>query len=97
MTDGSEVSEEVEEPGYGEALAELEAILARLEGDDLDVDVLAVQVRRAAELIAVCRARIDIARFEVTRVVAGLEDDSTGDDDESQPELGDDGDRSGDG
>ena len=37
--------------GYGEAVAELEQILKQLERPDVDVDVLARQVQRAAELI----------------------------------------------
>lgn len=62
--------------GYGEALTELEAILAELEGEDVDVDVLADRVARAAELVERCRARIDRARLEVDRVVAALTDDT---------------------
>lgn len=61
--------------GYAEAVEELDAILARLEDDDIDVDHLADQVRRAAELIATCRERIADARVEVTQIVADLEDD----------------------
>jgi exodeoxyribonuclease VII small subunit len=60
------------EIGYGEAVSELEAILSRLEHDDVDVDVLAAEVRRAAELIALCRDRIQRARTEVERVVTQL-------------------------
>ena len=37
--------------GYAEALAELEEILAALERSDVDVDVLAEKVQRAAALI----------------------------------------------
>ena len=62
-----------DDPGYAEAAAELEAILAQLEGDDIDVDVLADRVRRASELIGICRRRITHARTEVERVVAELE------------------------
>ncbi|MCB9373430.1 MAG: exodeoxyribonuclease VII small subunit [Microthrixaceae bacterium] len=62
--------------GYAEALAELEAILDELEDDSLDVDVLSTRVARAAELIAHCRDRIDGARFEVERIVAGFDDDT---------------------
>ena len=51
--------------GYAEAMRELEQILDELEGDDLDVDVLAVRVRRASELIEVCRARITRAEDDV--------------------------------
>lgn len=59
--------------GYAEALDELEEILGELEGDDLDVDVLAERVRRAGELIAVCRARILRAEDDVAAIVAELE------------------------
>ncbi len=66
---------DVTELGYGEALSELEAILAELEDDTLDVDLLAEQVARAAALIAHCRDRIDGARMEVERIVAGFDGD----------------------
>jgi exodeoxyribonuclease VII small subunit len=61
--------------GYAEALAELEGILAGLERSDVDVDVLAAQVRRAAELIGFCRDRIGNARLQIEQVVADLGND----------------------
>jgi exodeoxyribonuclease VII small subunit len=61
------------EIGYGDALAELERILDEIEDDAVDVDVLATKVRRAAELLRVCRDRIASARIEVTQIVADLE------------------------
>lgn len=61
------------EIGYGDALAELEQILEEIEDDAVDVDVLATRVRRAAELLRVCRDRIAAARIEVTQIVADLE------------------------
>jgi exodeoxyribonuclease VII small subunit len=60
--------------GYSAALAELEEILGELEGDTVDIDRLADQVRRAAELIRICRGRIDVARFEIEQVVAELDE-----------------------
>ena len=69
-------------PSYTEALDELEAILAELERGEVDIDRLAGQVRRAAELLAVCRGRLDEARTEVERVVLELEPDGAGQDDE---------------
>ena len=60
--------------GYSEAVAELEQILEQLERPDVDVDVLARQVQRAAELIRMCRARIASARIEVETVVTQLDD-----------------------
>jgi len=62
------------ELGYADAMVELEEILEELEGDDLDVDVLADRVRRASELIKTCRARIARAQGDVDRIVTDLEE-----------------------
>ena len=59
--------------GYADAMAELEQILRDLEGDDLDVDMLASRVERASLLIGLCRTRIGAARVQVERVVATLD------------------------
>ena len=75
--------------GYADALAELEGILDELDGDEVDVDVLGARVRRASELLRLCRERIAGARFEVEQVVGELEAEveaaaaaaDTGDDD----------------
>ena len=66
--------------GYADALAELEAILDEIEDDAVDVDVLAARVKRAAELLRVCRQRITAARDEVGRIVAELAPASDPDD-----------------
>jgi exodeoxyribonuclease VII small subunit len=68
--------------GYGQALAELERILDEIEDDAIDVDVLAARVKRAAELLRICRDRIASARVEVTQIVADLEPVTTDDSDE---------------
>jgi exodeoxyribonuclease VII small subunit len=62
--------------GYAAALAELETILGQLERADVDVDVLAEQVKRAAELIGFCRDRIGNAKIHIEQVVADLADDT---------------------
>jgi exodeoxyribonuclease VII small subunit len=59
--------------GYADAVDELERILAVLERDDLDIDVLGPQVERAAALIRVCRDRIAGARLDIERIVADLD------------------------
>ena len=64
--------------GYADAIAELNEILADLEDDELDIDILGDRVARAATLIALCRDRIDVARLRVTEIVATLEGDSDG-------------------
>jgi exodeoxyribonuclease VII small subunit len=70
MTDATPPPTEI---GYADALAELEGILDQLDGDEVDVDVLGERVRRAAELLRLCRERIAGARFEVEQVVGELE------------------------
>ena len=60
--------------GYGQAVAELEAILAELESESVDVDRLADRVKRASALIRFCRARVGAARVEIERIVADLDE-----------------------
>ena len=60
-------------PAFRDALEELEAILARIE-EDLDVDRLAEELRRAAYLLEVCRGKIRKAEVEVTQIVQSLEE-----------------------
>ena len=62
------------EPGYAGAMTELEDILEELEGDQLDVDVLAERVRRASELVKICRERITRAQADVDAIVADLDE-----------------------
>ena len=59
--------------GYADAMSELDDILRELEGDQLDVDVLAERVRRASELIKLCRTRIARAQTDVDKIVTDLE------------------------
>lgn len=47
-----------EQQTYREALDELRAINERLSRDDVDVDTLLDDVKRASELISFCRERL---------------------------------------
>ncbi len=60
--------------GYAAAMHELDALLADLEDDALDIDLLGAKVARASELIRFCRERITAARLQVDRIVAELDD-----------------------
>ena len=62
-----------DEPGYAQALDELDAILRELEGSDVDVDRLAERVARATALLAICRERIGAARLRIDEVIADLD------------------------
>jgi len=57
-----------EDFGYEAAITELEEILHELSDDDIDVDHLADRVKRATELVKVCRDRIAAARMEVKEI-----------------------------
>lgn len=76
--------EAADQLGYAEAMEELKAILDELEGEDLDVDVLADRVRRASELIKACRTRIARAQADVDQIVTDLEEFEDLDDDEEE-------------
>lgn len=63
----------VSELTYNEAVAELEAIVAKLRGDNCDVDALTAMTRRAAELLASCRSRLTATDAELRAILDSLE------------------------
>lgn len=62
------MTEKNKEISYQEALKELEAILEDLQEETVDVDHLSEKLKRAYELIAVCRAKIKSAETEVKKI-----------------------------
>ena len=58
---------------FGEAMEELESILERIDTDEVDIDQLAAELKRAAELLEICRQRIRAADVEVSAIVQQLE------------------------
>lgn len=65
-------------PSFREAMDELEGILERIEGEDVDIDRLAEELRRAAFLLELCRGKIRKAEVEVTQIVQSLEEPDRG-------------------
>jgi exodeoxyribonuclease VII small subunit len=61
------------EPSFRDAMDELEGILERIEGEEIDIDRLAEELRRAAQLLDLCRGKIRKAEVEVTQIVQSLE------------------------
>ena len=45
-------------PSFRDAMDELEGILERIEGEEIDIDRLAEELRRAAQLLDLCRGKI---------------------------------------
>jgi exodeoxyribonuclease VII small subunit len=58
---------------FGDAVTEVEEILAGLEDDNIDIDKLGEEVRRAVELIQVCRGKLEKTDAEVRQLVEGLQ------------------------
>lgn len=63
---------------FREAMDELEGILERIEGEEIDIDRLAEELRRAAQLLDLCRGKIRKAEVEVTQIVQSLEGEEGG-------------------
>ncbi|MCK9996865.1 MAG: exodeoxyribonuclease VII small subunit [Candidatus Krumholzibacteria bacterium] len=71
---------------FGEAVSEVEQILAGLEQDEIDIDRLSEEVKRAVELIQVCREKLEKTDTEVRDLVAELQ--QSGSEDETSDGSG---------
>lgn len=54
---------------YGDAVAEIEAILKQFENEQFDVDMLADRVKRATELIRICKGKLKKAESDVAKAL----------------------------
>ena len=61
---------------YSEAASELSEILRDLESESIDVDDVSEKVKRAIELIKLCRDKISKTELEVRKIVKEFEKDS---------------------
>jgi exodeoxyribonuclease VII small subunit len=58
---------------YGQALAELEDIIGRIESEEVDVDALAEKVKRAAVLIRFCKEKLKSTGEDVKKVLSEMD------------------------
>ena len=58
---------------YERAYSELQEISEAIENETVSVDVLAEKVKRAAELIAFCQAKLKSTETEVNKIIAQIE------------------------
>ena len=58
---------------YESAYNELQEISEAIENETVSVDVLAGKVKRAAELIAFCQAKLKSTETEVNKIIAQME------------------------
>lgn len=78
-----------EEVGFSEAVQELEKILRRIESEEIDLDRLAAELKRATALLEVCRGKVRRAEIEVRQIVDAIAD--VGGDGDADPEAGETG------
>lgn len=57
---------------YIDAFNELQQIVANIETGEVNVDELASKIKRASELIAVCKAKLVASEEEVDRLLSQL-------------------------
>jgi exodeoxyribonuclease VII small subunit len=58
---------------YDSAYRELAQIAKDIENETVTVDVLAEKVKRAAELITFCQAKLKSTEIEVNKIIAQME------------------------
>ncbi len=55
---------------YEAAYAELQAIVRKMENDELDIDQMSEQLKRAQELIRLCKDKLTKTDEEIKKILA---------------------------
>ena len=55
---------------YEAAYAELQAIVRKMENDELDIDQMSEQLKRAKELIKLCKDKLTKTDEEIKKILA---------------------------
>lgn len=55
---------------YEEAFAELRALVHKMENDELDIDQMSEQLKRAQELIRLCKDKLTKTDEEIKKILA---------------------------
>jgi exodeoxyribonuclease VII small subunit len=54
---------------YEAAIAELQTIVRKMENDELDIDQMADQLKRAQELIKLCKDKLTKTDIEIKKIL----------------------------
>jgi len=57
------------ESGYRQSIEEIEAILAKIESGETDIDDLAAEIKRAAKLLQDCKEKLFQTEQEVEKIM----------------------------
>ena len=55
---------------YEAAIAELQSIVSKMENDELDIDQMSEQLKRAQELIKLCKDKLTKTDEEIKKILA---------------------------
>ncbi len=55
---------------YEAAMAELQSIVRKMENDELDIDQMSDQLKRAQELIKLCKDKLTTTDEEIKKILA---------------------------
>lgn len=61
------------EQTYGEAMQQLQEIMLRIENEELDVDILLGEVKKAAGLIKFCKDKLQKSNTEIQKILDNIE------------------------
>jgi exodeoxyribonuclease VII small subunit len=59
---------------YSEAILEIEAILEKIENEELDVDELAEKVKRVSTLLKTCKSKLTKTNEQVEQILKEMEE-----------------------
>jgi exodeoxyribonuclease VII small subunit len=62
------------ELNYARAFEELQSIVTEIELGQITVDILSEKVKRAAELIAICKTKLSSTEEDVNKILKELEE-----------------------
>ena len=62
------------QPTYEEAVRRVETLVAQLENNELDIDMLGAELKRAQTLIKICKDKLTKADNEVKNVLKNCEE-----------------------
>ena len=59
---------------YAQSFEELQRIVSEMETGNIGIDELALKVKRAAELISICKAKLKSTELDVQKILSELAD-----------------------
>jgi exodeoxyribonuclease VII small subunit len=60
---------------YSEAIAELELIVTEIEQGEITIDTLSEKVKRAAELIKICKTKLSSTEDDVNKILGEIKEE----------------------